>query len=325
MSCRCSECAHGAAREPEAFLEGEEEFYSDRPDFETDYESGDEYEVDRPDFYLESEPQSEYEIIGADERSRVTNTNLAPFRYICNMEYDIPRTGRRSMCTGTLIGPRTVLTAGHCLSGLTPSLMRVIPGRNGSLEPLPATQATRFILAPGFRSGTATDYAIIHLRDPIGNRMGFWSRAYRRSPSDAIGTSISAVPFPRSTTINVHISGYPADMPNTSGMGCRDPRRPRNRCFHSNLSDPRRNRLCGAYQYRSFNRAVSLAGGVLEYLNDTCPGHSGSPVWIKRAASQGGRVLVGIHISGDAPPAPLANRAVHINPSVLRFIAANTR
>ncbi len=270
--------------------------------------------------------QSDFEIIGADTRVQVSNTTEAPFRYICNLEYDIPGVGRRSICTGTLIGPRTVLTAGHCLSGLQPGRMRVIPGRNGTLEPLPATQATRFILPVGFASSSPTDYGIIHLADPIGNQVGYWSRTYTRWPHDATGMSILAsgtLPLPTGQ-LQVNLSGYPADKPGDARYFCRDPLRPENRCRHSLLSDPRRSPLCGTQQFRAYDLTVTLQGGVLHYLNDTCPGHSGSPVWVRRHPSMGGRVLVAIHVSGDDAIGTKANRAVFINATVRAFIQGNT-
>lgn len=281
--------------------------------------------------YLEFEDLPEYELIGSDSRIRTTQTTTVPFRYICNLEYDFPKFGRWAMCTGTLIGPRTVLTAGHCLvdsSGnlRTPSRMRVIPGRNGTLEPLPATQAARFIVPNNYAPVSPTDYGIIRLQDPIGKSVGYWSRTHSRSSGDSVGTSISARPLPlRAGVLKVNLSGYPADKPSTKSSGCRDLKRPRSRCYHSLITDPRRQRVCGTLQYRAFNRTVRLQGGMLHYLNDTCPGQSGSPVWVKRHSSMGGRVLVALHVGGDDRNiGGLANRAVRINDSILQFIVANT-
>ncbi|HEX9669204.1 MAG TPA: trypsin-like serine protease [Thermoanaerobaculia bacterium] len=330
----CAQCREALARQSSWELESartigdldleEEHGFAEEFEGETGRRIGD-LDLEEP-YALEAERESEI-IPPRDTRVFVTTTTAAPFRYICNFEYDLPGIGRRSICTGTLIGPRTVLTAGHCLAGLDPRRMRVIPGRNGRLEPLPATQAVRFILAPGFRSSSPTDYGIIHLAHPIGARVGYWTLATRRNPGDSVGTSISSgtLPLPAGR-LKVNLSGYPADKPSGTTYFCRDPRRPLNRCRHSLLGDRRRGVLCGTYQYRAYDLTVRLAGGVLHYLNDTCPGHSGSPVWVRRSPDMGGRVLVGIHVAGDDPSTTgKANRAVFITSMVRSFIAANIR
>jgi glutamyl endopeptidase len=182
--------------------------------------------------------------------------------------------------------------------------MRVIPGRNGTLEPLPATQATAFRLPSGFGSVSPTDYGIIHLRDPIGSRVGYWSRAYSRRPVDSTGTSISAAGLPLAAgVLQVNIAGYPGDKCMLTG----------------------RRRVCGTRMYRAYDRTARLRGGILHYVNDTFGGMSGSPVWVRRHPSMGGRVLIGVHIAGDDPTLTgQANRGVLITPRILSFIAANT-
>ncbi len=282
-------------------------------------------------FAFEEERESEI-IPPKDTRVLVRDTTQAPFRYICDLELSHGGGGVRSHRTGVLIGPRTVLTAGHALREANgrerdPRRMRVIPGRNGSSEPLGSTRATRFILPPGFRRGTATDFGIIHLADPIGRSVGFWTRTYAKNPGDSVGTKILAgsLPLPAGK-LPVNVSGYPGDKPSGKPFFCRDPRQPLNRCRTSQRTDPRRSPRCGTLQYRAYDLSVRVVGGILHYLNDTCPGHSGSPVWVRRSPDMGGRVLVGIHISGDDPKIPgTANRAVFINSTVLRFIVGNTR
>jgi V8-like Glu-specific endopeptidase len=257
----------------------------------------------------------EYLVIGTDDRVLVTNTVAAPFRYICNLEDN-----GWSMCSGTLIGPRTVLTAGHCLAGGNPATMRVIPGRNGAHEPLAVTRAARFILFPGFAPSTQTDIGLIHLQHPIGRTVGFWTRPYSRSRLDPIGTSISGGSLPMAAgSLPVNVSGYPADMPPDPRFGCRAGAMAA--CGHSALGSPARDRVeCGTRQYRSFDRTVRLRAGMLEYLDDTCPGHSGSPVWVRRHATMGGRVLVGVHVRGGTA----ANGAVKLTAPHIRWIAGNT-
>jgi len=257
----------------------------------------------------------EREIIGKDQRVLVPNTRAFPFRFICNIEFK-----GWPGCTGTLIAPSTVLTAGHCLRRFKASEIRVIPGRQGSLEPLPASGAARLFVMPGWSAVTPTDIGIIHLTHPIGKSVGYWSVPFRRMRGDDRGTSISTRPLPvEAGKLKINLSGYPADMP-PSGKGCRTSAKT-SLCHNTGLGAPGRSRLCGAYQYRAYDRTVAVKGQLLHYLDDTCPGHSGSPVWVKRVPEHGGRVMVGVHlgVSGGS------NVAARITPAVMRFITAHLR
>jgi glutamyl endopeptidase len=258
---------------------------------------------------------ADYLVVGTDERVRVTNTTVAPFRYICSIEFN-----GCAGCSGTLIGPSTVLTAGHCVNGFLASHVRVIPGRNGAHEPLPATRANSLIPFPGFLPGTRTDIGIIRLQNPVGRSVGFWTARRTRTRTDPVGTSISGGLLPMTAgRLPVNVSGYPADLPADPKLGCR---LPGGGACASSACGPGRDVECGTQQYRSFDRTVSESAGLLRYLNDTCGGHSGSPVWVRRHPSMGGRVLVGVHISGSATNH--TNAAVRLTPAILRWIFANT-
>jgi V8-like Glu-specific endopeptidase len=81
---------------------------------------------------------TEWERIGADdERQRIRDTSAVSYRWVCSLDVTWPgndddRFGRGS---GVLVGPRQVLTAGHCIyrtrDAAGPVSVYVAPGRNG--------------------------------------------------------------------------------------------------------------------------------------------------------------------------------------------------
>lgn len=257
--------------------------------------------------------RSDLEIIPpGDTRKRRRHTDDPPFRYVCQLRW--VHRGIQATGTGTLIGPRTLLTVGHNLvdgrgaSGpliVPPHAIVVRPGLDAGFAPFPESRARRFVFFPGFvvrnaagdiqsfRSSTSLDLAIVELEQPIGDTVGFWGERPRPS-NDFLGSTIEGRLPISADRLKVNLSGYPSDKPDGT-------------------------------QWGSFNHLRRIEDGLLLYENDTATGHSGSPVWIKRHRTHGGRIMIGVHVRRfRVDSRPTLNAAVHLDQERIDFIERNT-
>ena len=100
-------------------------------------------------------------VIGIDERIRILDTDLDPWRMICALRMR-GGNGAGAIGTGWLIGPKTVLTAGHCVYstqffGGWASTIDVIPGCNGDEQPFGKVTSTRFTSVDRWVNGEDPD------------------------------------------------------------------------------------------------------------------------------------------------------------------------
>src|SRR5262245_48931349 len=87
-------------------------------------------------------------VLAQDDRVRILDTELPPWRMICALEMR-GASGAGAIGTGWLAGPRTIITAGHCVHstrffGGWAREISVSPGRNGATFPFGTVTSTRF-------------------------------------------------------------------------------------------------------------------------------------------------------------------------------------
>ncbi|MBU8785919.1 trypsin-like serine protease [Bacillus glycinifermentans] len=151
-------------------------------------------------------PYSPKSVIGSDERTSVTDTTAFPYRAIVHISSSI------GSCTGWLIGPKTVATAGHCVydtaSRSFAGTATVSPGRNGSAYPYGSVTSTRYFIPSGWQSGNSNyDYAAIELSQPIGNTVGYFGYSYTASSLAGANVTISGYPGDKTTGTQWQMSG----------------------------------------------------------------------------------------------------------------------
>ncbi len=233
----------------------------------------------------------------SDGRSRVRQTTTSPFNSVCHIERDFG-TGRLSGCSAFLVAPRLLITAGHCLFSPSrrrpPKRIRISPGRNGATRPYGAQWASAWFAHPRF-------FKAFDARYDYGVIL---------LPKPFAGLTPAFVPVALSTARlagvrqrqPLRIAGFPSDKPR-------------------------------GQMWDHAERLDRISERVLHYSVDTCPGHSGAPVWIRSGA--GPAFALAIHTRGPRPSArgpwgcrpaaPLAppgafNAGVRITPEVLAAV-----
>jgi glutamyl endopeptidase len=224
-------------------------------------------------------------VLGVDQRVRISDTDKLPWRMIAGLRLmPKPPLSSSFIGTGWFIGPKTLLTAGHCVYSQSDfggwiGQIEVSPGRNGGKFPYNTVTATRFSATEVWQTSSDPDFDIgcIHLNDPVGDTVGYFKIA-------SLGDADLADAL-------VNVSGYPGDRGN------------------------------GTEQYHHVNRVLRTAAKRIYYDVDTYGGQSGSPVWYQAGRSDH-PVAVAVHAYGVGATAAgiTANSGPRLIPEIVATI-----
>lgn len=119
-----------------------------------------------------------YKIYGPDNRTRISPTTHYPARTRAFLQMQFPDSRGSWTCSGTLIGPRHLITNGHCvhskkLGGYATSI-RVTPGLDGSYAPYGSATGVVVGVPRGWTQDQKIDYdyALVRLDRDIGYSTG---------------------------------------------------------------------------------------------------------------------------------------------------------
>jgi secreted trypsin-like serine protease len=102
--------------------------------------------------------------------------------------------GDSHICGGAIIGPKTVLTAAHCVDGSSASTLKVEYGGTDRTDLKIKIQVTEVIKHPNWNTNTRdSDYAVIRLSNPVTDVSGQPMTTYGQVPASSPATDTEII------------------------------------------------------------------------------------------------------------------------------------
>jgi MYXO-CTERM domain-containing protein len=154
---------------------------------------------------------------GADDAVEVKDPSIFPYSTACRLSFRFNGGGGNYSCSGTLIGPHHVLTAGHCVyqseEGGWIEEMTASPGYDHGAEPFGAAEVVRVHALEEWMwdESSLYDMALLGLDRDVGTFAGYLGYESYEDPDQYVGPLFDCNHYPSSPIGDAHTQFHSHD------------------------------------------------------------------------------------------------------------------